>query len=208
MPVAPTRMVLEKNDSPCVLEELHRRQEDQAESAWASPANSSKWVAAHMDHCELHSLSWPVHQPPILADNPWFKVFPDREKELICFGLMEGLRFLDSSQSLGRTRDCKEDLVPTVLPGSHFWDYAGNRPLIGRDLMNLQGYPWSTLPAIDGFKEHQLADLAGNAFAATCSVAADVAMLFSIDYTVGDVAASPLEHIFRASRGDDAEFSL
>ncbi len=87
------------------------------------------------------------------------------------FGEMDGCTFIDSSQSAGRARDSQKSITPTVLPGCHLWAYELERPLIGHDLMALQGIPAKVMRGVGGYSEQQLADLAGNAFASTCSMA-------------------------------------
>ena len=174
----PIECFLESPSSIHVMAELSRRQESDAAG---SSKDSKKWVTSHMNFCESHGLKWPVPRPVSLAMNPWFGCATDREKELIALGHPEKcLLIRDVSQSLGRTRDRHDGLVGTILPGSHFWFYPQNRYLIGRDCLNLQGFPWQRLPAVERFSEAQLADLAGNGFACPCSLALDLAIILSV----------------------------
>ena len=54
--------------------------------------------------------------------------------------------------------------VPICLPRSIMWSFAKQRPLLGREMLRLQGMSFAA-DDIDGeYSEHQLSDLAGNAF--------------------------------------------
>ena len=103
-------------------------------------------------------------------------------QELIIFGAQDfgsGLVMRDVSQALGRHRDSFDFIVGTLLPGSKFWNYDAARFLTGFDHLNLQGFPWASLSSAVKYSSSQLADLAGNGFAAPCSLAIDMAILVS-----------------------------
>ena len=136
-----------------------------------------------MDICETKGISWPIAAPDEFLGNAWVIASPEREQEIVYMGHMDDNAWIDSSQQAHRSRPSNEaDVCATVLPGCHFYNYQFKRFLIGRDLMNLQAYPWPSLPNIANFSERELADLAGNAFTGTVSLALDVCILMNLKY--------------------------
>jgi hypothetical protein len=135
-----------------------------------------------MDFCEGRGLSWPLEAPPKLASNPWFAVHTQREQEVVIIAELDKKKFTDASQQVTRSRCTDKEECPTLLPGCNLWSFELGRPLIGRDMLNLQGFPWMGLPCIENFTEKNLADLGGNAFSATCSLAVDLAVLLNLSY--------------------------
>ena len=141
----------------------------------------TKWIGLHMDKCEELGVSWPPAIPKNLQDNDWLACAPQREREIVCLAALEdGVKWVDSSQNITRCRNSSNTSSPTVLPGCHLWNFEAGRYMTGRDLMRLQGYPWETLRDGAKWSDHQLADLAGNAFALSVSCALDVAILLAI----------------------------
>ena len=140
-------------------------------------------MGLHMDKCEELGISWP---PPIpedlnLNDNAWLAVAPPREREIVYISALEnGVKWVDSSQTITRCRNSEKTSAPTVLPGCHLWNYEAARYMCGRDLLRLQGYPFEALRNAAKWSDHQLADLAGNSFAVTVSAALDIALLMSV----------------------------
>lgn len=140
----------------------------------------TKWAALHMDFCAEKGVSWPPPVPASLVDNAWLAVAPQREVEIVSLACLDAdMKWVDSSQTLTRARFCKEDCAPTVLPGCHLFHFGLNRFLIGRDLARLQGMPVDSLMGHGGkvFSENQIADLSGNAFSSSVSLAVDIALL-------------------------------
>ena len=140
----------------------------------------------HMDICEAKGISWPIVMPTRFCENTWVLTACDRERELVFLGAMDGCSWIDTSQQLNRARPTYNvEVVATCMPGCHFFNFSLDRYLIGRDLLNLQGIPWPSLPQLSGYSEGQLADLAGNAFSTSVSLAFDVAVLLNLKYTTG-----------------------
>ena len=137
-----------------------------------------------MDICESKGVNWPPPVPPELASNPWFLTAPQREREIICLACLENgkdadkdCQWVDTSQTATRARPSTNDSAPTVTPGCHLWHFPSQRYCTGKDLLRLQGYP---LPQGSGLSDNQMADLAGNAFSSSVSLALDVALLLLV----------------------------
>ena len=144
-------------------------------------SQDTKWMTLHMDRCEELGISWPPDVPADLASNQWLQVVPQREREIVAIASMdEETRWVDASQQVTRARMSKSSSSPTVLPGCHLFSFEAGRFLVGRDLMRLQGFPVECLPSSSKWSDRQYADLAGNGFAITCSLAMDIAVLLSV----------------------------
>ena len=57
-----------------------------------------------MRECEKRGDAWPPGVKEALAQSSWFETAPDRERDIIHFGFLDGKKFLDSSQSIARSR--------------------------------------------------------------------------------------------------------
>jgi hypothetical protein len=184
LPPVPFKLVAEPNDSQFVAAELERRMErhdDFAESDKSEKTNH-KWVSLHMECCAAKGWSWPMEVPEDLSTNPWFYTAPPREQDIITKSQREGFVSTDTSQTWGRSRETKGDTLNTVMPCNKIWSNVLGRYLIGRDYMNFQAFPLVRMPGGSKFSEKQLADLAGNSFTSTVSLAVDIALLSNINY--------------------------
>lgn len=111
-------------------------------------AKDTKWVTQHMDACEEIGVTWRPPVPKHLAKNEWLAVVQKREQEIICnsHNLNPSNLWVDTSQNVSRARPSTHEEVPTVVPGSHLWNFSINRYLTGREFMRVQGYPFESLP--------------------------------------------------------------
>ena len=100
-----------------------------------------------MNFCESLGISWPVDMPDEFLENAWVMSSPAREQEIVVLDQLQNpeYKWTDSSQTLGRTRATTNEECPTCTPGGRFFCYDRMRYLTGRDLLNLQGYPWPGL---------------------------------------------------------------
>ena len=116
-----------------------------------------KWVSEHMQLAERQGKPWPL---PRGEQSAWFTALPDREQEIILFH--RDSSFVDSSQSVSRARPVvADDVLPTLLPGTHMWSRELQRPLLGVDFLSLQGLP---LGFFTELSDNRQCDLAGNSF--------------------------------------------
>lgn len=164
-----------------------------------------------MDACEQLGIAWPPPVPVSLRGNPWLAVTTEREKEVVAIALEmnEKTIWVDSSQTVARARNSLNECCPCVLPGCHLFHFPSRRFLCGRDLMRLQGYPVETLPGAFSNSDVQLADLAGNSFSSTVSVAVDMAVLLNLDCPVEDDCAHEVcQHIELLTGSHDDSFEL
>lgn len=140
-------------------------------------------MTQHMDACEEIGVTWPPPVPKHLAKNEWLAVVQKREQEIICIShnLNPSNLWVDTSQNVSRAKPSTHEEVPTVVPGSHLWNFSINRYLTGREFMRVQGYPYESLPGAAALTDAQCADLAGNSFSTSAICAVDISVLLSIE---------------------------
>ncbi|CAE8670901.1 unnamed protein product [Polarella glacialis] len=74
-----------------------------------------------------------------------------------------------------------KDYVPICLPSTTLWHVPSQRLVLGRELLRFQGLRYPEM-FLDKCSEGLLGDLAVNAFAATCCLAAMLAILTSMEF--------------------------
>ena len=190
------------DDLDVVIQELNRRTASKEKEDQSRGAKKQKitWPDLHRAEFPKGGLRWgepkDMYPGSDVNGSPWYQVLPQREKEVLAYGLkvIGRDRAIDTSQSLTRLQFSKKcggiDILPTICPKMNLFvpfpkpsnDVMYPRPLLGRELMALQGYPCDELfeeqvvnfsarlakdrrPAHD--VEPVLADLAGNMFPGT-----------------------------------------
>ena len=78
------------------------------------------------------------------------------------YRLKADIQFADVYHSAHRYSTGSASATPIVLPRSVMWNFKSQRPLLGRELLRLQGLSYDA-DIIEDFPESQLGDLAGNA---------------------------------------------
>lgn len=141
-------------------------------------------MTQHMDACEEIGVTWLPPVPKHLAKNEWLAVVQKREQEIICIShnLNPSNLWVDTSQNVSRARPSTHEEVPTVVPGSHLWNFSINRYLTGREFMREdKGTLMSLYPELLSLTDAQCADLAGNSFSTSAICAVDISVLLSIE---------------------------
>ena len=179
-----------------------------------SHSKDMKWVPQHMDICEEIGVTWPPPMPSHLKDNAWLAVVQKREQEIISIAqiMNPNILWVDTSQTVARARPSTHEEVPTVVPGSHLWNYEASRYIVGREFMRVQGYPFESLPGAATLSDSQCADLAGNSFSTSAICAIDIAILMSLEcMPENDSTENAIREAMaslNASANDVAEFSI
>ena len=69
---------------------------------------------------------------------------------------------------------------------------------IGREMLKIQGIDWEDWPQIDSYSEAELGDLAGNAFASTCIMAAVIGAFSTVTVGAPPDEQRDLDNVFKA----------
>ena len=186
------------DDYHAVADELRRR-EQVSQADTGAKKKKPDWPELHRREYLKIGLRWgaphDMHPGEEIAASPWYAVLPPREKEALLYGLktIGENATIDTSQSITRLQHSKDvngiEVLPTICPKMnlfvpfplHTADVMYPRPLIGRELMMLQGFPTDEAfeEQIENFKgqlrksrvecevEPTLSDMAGNMFPAT-----------------------------------------
>ena len=201
-PVGPVyfHSVMFPDDAEFVIHELQRRQASKQEQSRCTKKAKTKWPELHRSEFPKAGLRWgepeDMYPGSDVSGSPWYHVLPQREKEVLTYGLkvIGGDRTVDTSQSVTRLQFAKMrdgiDMLPTICPKMTLFvpfakprdDIMYPRPMLGRELMALQAYPLDEVfeeqvanfvarLAKDRRPAHDvepvLADLAGNMFPGT-----------------------------------------
>ena len=174
-----------KDADPRLQSELARRQE----SAKGDSSASSTWFETHRIFLKTKGLSWQEVVPPkTLQENPWFKVLPSREEQVLSYALQYAggnVTSADISQRIDRVSLGRDGVLPTITPHNKTWLVEQGRPLTGFEALGLQGFPMDILSSSEHCpSDPQLMDLAGNAFSGPVVMAVLVCMFAGL----GDLA--------------------
>ena len=172
--------------------ELRRRQAGVCSEA---TDKDKHYVALHQQIVEAKGISWTSLAPSgEIAKSEWFKILPQREKEIIAYytTTVPAAIAIDCSQRIDRVSPPTEDMqLFTLTPGAKNYLVAKiksigdsnakmpNRLLTGWESLALQGFPVETL-CLDWCSDPQLHDLAGNSFPGTCLCAIYLAVFANI----------------------------
>ena len=175
----PLSALLLKDDDPAVIRELEHMEAKHEASTSRDKTKDTKWQTEHEDFYRSCGLRWGGLTPSKkLASSRWWLALPPREKDICVLyeHLHSDIQRLDVSQTISRCRASNKPYSFTVTPGMKAYDFQRHRLIIGREGLKLQGIDWEEVCDLDMFAEHELQDLAGNAFASPCVLA--VAMSF------------------------------
>ena len=181
-----------RDDDPVVVTELEAAKK---RAASRKPDKSAKWRTDMIAFCAKHpTLRWgDVKAAKSSTDSPWFSALAERDQEIIAaMQYLHGERAsVDASQSLDLCKFVKPPVstLPCLLPNSSWWvppqsddDRAAARPLLGREMMCLQGFNMSEAD-VEGTTDANLADLAGNAFCGSVVAAILSSLFVSVPWT-------------------------
>ena len=187
------------DDHARVVQELQRRK----------GLNNSKpakegWRAKHKSFLASKGISWrTLSAPPDTQASEWFQLAPEREQEVIMYGIAttQGtLTAIDTSQNMDRSPPICTKCLPTFTTGSQlFMMHCNkkkplNRFLLGSEALALQGFPTSYLSVADGWvpSEAQMLNLAGNAFTSTACAAVIAGVFARLPSSIGSGIEAPL----------------
>jgi len=211
------------DDAEVCIQELTRREANKTEQGRSGKKQKTKWPDLHRSEFEKKGLRWgdpkDMYPGSDVSGSPWYQVLPQREKEALTYGLkvIGRDKTIDTSQSLTRLQFSKKcdgiDVLPTICPKMNLFvpfpvpsnDVMYPRPMLGRELLFLQGYPCDELfdEQVENFvarlaKERRhahdvepvLADLAGNMFPGTVVQALMLSTFLAMPW-VGRVGTAP-----------------
>lgn len=189
-PCVPLANFLLPDTDTYVRAELERMQESTDPGSCEPDA---AWVGIHKDFYQSKGINVrELRPPPELASNPWFKVLPNRSKEIVVYNMLRKdavdgvLCTVDVSQTIHRTARGVNGMTQTLTPRMLTWLYTVDRPasgggqgvldaprhrvMLGLEALAVQGFPceWVLdVPLQKRASDPQLKDIAGNAFSAT-----------------------------------------
>lgn len=185
----PADKFLLPDDHPAVVDYLSKLQAK--EEAKEEKESGTSWINMHMNIAGKRNIQWPLEIPKEVSSSKWFKVLTSRAKEVLGFAADEKYRlgkpinYCDVYHSATRY-STGDQHFPIVLPRTIGWSFTRQRMILGRECLLMQGQSLYE-ETESSFSEHQLQDLAGNAFAANVVLAVLISIMGSLRH------ASPSE---------------
>ena len=170
-----------------VRKELARRLKLRAKRSEAEAAQETKETSTWKEKCAetlaRQHMTWSSCMAPDAAAGQWAGTLTERQRLALGYALSQEphLCFADLGQSLGRAfTSTTPNECPTIIPNCTVWSTQLQRPLLGSELLLIQGMA----PKVMRFALRQAtnmdshySDLAGNAFTGFVFAAAAISAL-------------------------------
>ena len=183
-------------DYHAVVEQELRAMTEAAAAKGPRHGTECKWPAQHLKKLGDANLAYgQIRLPDEMTANPWYKILPDRARQLLGFKYHKdpSANTYEISQSMSRSSatsnasssaDAADD---AVIPRAMIWLRSQCRLLTGYEHCLLQGMPMDMLLSeveVADLGRRLLADFAGNAFNAASYTAALISLFAALPTTM------------------------